>query len=159
MVQLQLSSLFIWPKHHFAKYFEAVHHKYARRNVSTSLSSGYFHTVSYGSPHQTETLIHLRCSKQKKPISEIGHFSEHLERQFKTKTQSNNCNSEKSVNRCIFICLGLTFNPAATWGGVSTICLSSEELPRFRSITGARTVVCFVLWLWKMTKIQNVQKG
>lgn len=41
----------------------------------------------------------------------------------------------------------LTLRPAATCGGVSTTCRSSEEPPRFRSITGARTVLCFVLWL------------
>ena len=48
---------------------------------------------------------------------------------------------------CVCWWRGCTLRPAATCGGVSTICRSSEEPPRFRSITGARTVLCFVLWL------------
>lgn len=39
----------------------------------------------------------------------------------------------------------LTFRPDATWGGVSAVCRSSDALPRLRSITGAKTVLCFVL--------------
>ena len=35
-----------------------------------------------------------------------------------------------------------SLRPAATCSGVSTICRSSEEPPRFRSITGASTLFC-----------------
>ena len=44
-----------------------------------------------------------------------------------------------------------TLSPAAACGGVSEICLSSLEPPLFRSMTGARTVVCFIRWVYTHT--------